>query len=181
MDSSIKKFGAVDYGIVLLTLGLSASIGIYFGFFKKKNNSTDEYLLGGRKMKVFPIAISLVASQLNGILMIATPAEIYSFGTQYWMMAPVIILVVIVLSYIFVPIFYLNHISNCYEYLEMRFGKSVRQIGLIFFLQSALLLLPIFMFVPSLAFEQGIHKINQFVINFKNNKIFSDWNQYSRN
>lgn len=156
MDLNLNKFTAVDYGVVFFTLGLSTSIGIYFGFFNKKNNSTDEYLLGGRKMKVVPIAISLVASQLNGILMIATPAEIYSFGTQYWMMAPVIILVVIVLSYIFVPIFYLNHISNCYEYLEMRFGKTVRQIGLLFFLQSALLLLPIFMFVPSLAFEQGM-------------------------
>lgn len=155
MDLNLNTFTAVDYGVVLLTLGLSTSIGIYFGFFIKKNNSFDEYLLGGRKMKVLPIAISLVASQLNGILLIATPSEIYSFGTQYWILAPVIILVVILLSYVFVPIFYLNHISNCYEYLELRFGKSVRQIGVLFFVQSSLLLLPIIMFVPSLAFEHG--------------------------
>ena len=39
-------------------------IGVYFAFFKKNiKNSEDEsnYLVGGRKLKIFPVAMSLIA------------------------------------------------------------------------------------------------------------------------
>ena len=55
------SFGTMDYIVFVLLLLVSAGIGIYFGFFAKSKNTTDEYLMGGKKMKSFPIAISLVA------------------------------------------------------------------------------------------------------------------------
>ena len=55
-------FGSVDYTVFMVMLGVSTAIGIYFGFFGGENGqTTEEYLLGGRKMKTFPIAISLIA------------------------------------------------------------------------------------------------------------------------
>lgn len=54
-------FGIADYVVFVLLLCVSAGIGVYFGFFAKSKNTTDEYLMGGKKMKSFPIAISLVA------------------------------------------------------------------------------------------------------------------------
>lgn len=41
--------------------GLSSAIGIYFGCFGKQQQTTADYLLGGKKMKVFPVSMSLVA------------------------------------------------------------------------------------------------------------------------
>lgn len=64
MDSEISGasyFSAVDYGVFGFMLLISASIGVYFGYFDKKEQTTEEYLLGGRKMKTIPIAVSLIA------------------------------------------------------------------------------------------------------------------------
>lgn len=54
-------FGAADYIVFVVMLSVSAGIGVYFGFFSKSKNTTDEYLMGSKKMKTLPIAISLVA------------------------------------------------------------------------------------------------------------------------
>ncbi len=55
-------FSPTDYILFAVMLGLSALIGVYFGFIsKKKQNNTAEYLLGGKKMNFFPIAASLIA------------------------------------------------------------------------------------------------------------------------
>lgn len=77
-------FTSVDYALFGVMLLLSAAIGIYFGFFaKRKQNNTMEYLLGGKKMKFFPIAASLIASHVNGFTMLAVPAEVYAHGSEY--------------------------------------------------------------------------------------------------
>lgn len=54
-------FGTIDYIVFVLMLCVSAGIGVYFGFFSKSKNTTEEYLMGSKKMKTIPIAISLVA------------------------------------------------------------------------------------------------------------------------
>lgn len=53
-------FSWFDYALFLTMMVLSAIIGIYFGFFQKQD-TTKDYLHGGKKMKVFPVAMSLVA------------------------------------------------------------------------------------------------------------------------
>lgn len=54
-------FSAFDYSVFGALLAVSLSIGLYFGFFSKQEQTTEEYLQGGHKMKPLPIAISLVA------------------------------------------------------------------------------------------------------------------------
>lgn len=79
-----QLFSPLDYGLFGCMLFLSAAIGIYFGFFaKKKQNTTAEYMLGGRKMNFFPIAASLIASHVSGATFLAVPSEVYSFGSEY--------------------------------------------------------------------------------------------------
>lgn len=81
---NVNFFTSFDYGLFGLMLVMSAAIGIYFGFFaKRKQNNTTEYLLGGKNMKFFPIAASLIASHVNGFTMLAVPAEVYANGSEY--------------------------------------------------------------------------------------------------
>jgi Na+/proline symporter len=43
-------------------MGFSTFIGLYYGFFaKRKQNNTNEYLLGSKSLKIIPVAISLTA------------------------------------------------------------------------------------------------------------------------
>jgi sodium-coupled monocarboxylate transporter 8/12 len=48
-----------DYTLFSLLLIVSALIGVYFGFFKTKQNTANEYLWGGKTMTTIPIAISV--------------------------------------------------------------------------------------------------------------------------
>lgn len=59
--AGINHFTGVDYTVFAAMLGVSAAIGLWFGCCQKGEQTTEEYLLGGRKMKTIPIAISLVA------------------------------------------------------------------------------------------------------------------------
>ena len=54
-------FSWYDYILFSVMLLFSAIIGIYFGCFGTKQSTANEYLMGGKTMKVIPIAISLVA------------------------------------------------------------------------------------------------------------------------
>ncbi|XP_058058291.1 sodium-coupled monocarboxylate transporter 2-like [Anopheles bellator] len=162
------QFSVEDYTVFAFMLAVSTAIGVYFGVFqRKKNQTTEEYLLGGRKMKTFPIAISLIASQLSGVSIMSVPAEMYSYGAQYWIIAPTMLIITLIINYIFVPVFYSNQITNCYQYLEDRFSPAVKQFVTFTYVLNIYLVLPIFIFIPALAFSQvssiNIHLINGIV------------------
>ncbi|CAD6991220.1 sodium-coupled monocarboxylate transporter 2 [Ceratitis capitata] len=160
-------FGTADYTVFILMLVASAGVGVYFGFFSKSKNTTDEFLMGGKRMKTIPIAISLVASQLSALSITAVPAESYAFGFNQIFIVASMILVAPLLCYIIIPVFYENNISNCYEYLEKRFNKRTRQLVTITFILNAFLILPVVIFIPALAFSQvtglNIHMVNAIV------------------
>jgi solute carrier family 5 (sodium-coupled monocarboxylate transporter), member 8/12 len=61
---SLQRFGLLDYSMFGFMLLSCAAIGIYFGFFEKKSKHIGDeadYLVGGRNMKTFPVAMSLIA------------------------------------------------------------------------------------------------------------------------
>ncbi|XP_055379206.1 sodium-coupled monocarboxylate transporter 2-like isoform X2 [Condylostylus longicornis] len=153
--------------ISTMTKGFDISqlnFGVYFGFIAKRKDTAEEYLMGGRQMKAIPIAISLVSSQLSAIAIMTIPAETYAFGMHYYWQVLAMIPVLPALIYVIVPVFYKNNISNCYEYLEMRFDRRTRRIVTIAFLMKIFLIIPVYIFMPSLAFSQ-VSGINIHIIN----------------
>ncbi|KAH8408354.1 hypothetical protein KR215_003465 [Drosophila sulfurigaster] len=160
-------FKTTDYIVFAFMLSISAGIGVYFGFFNKSADTTDEYLMGGKRMKTLPIAISLVASQLSAISIMSIPAEMYAFGINWFFNVISMFFVVPILNYVIIPVFYNNNITNCYEYLELRFNSATRKLQTFIFVMTGLFMLPIFIFLPSLAFAQvtgyNVHIINTII------------------
>ncbi|KAJ3663287.1 hypothetical protein Zmor_007590 [Zophobas morio] len=146
-------FSWYDYIFFSVMLCLSALIGIYFGCFGSKQSSADEYLMGNKKMKVLPISISLVASHISGITLLAVPADVYRYGAAYWLGVPSLIIVGIVTMYIYLPVFYKLQITSTYEYLERRFDSTNRTFASFLFALGLFLYLPIVIYVPALAFS----------------------------
>ena len=56
----VEKFGWEEYLILSLMLLVSTMIGIYFAWRGQKSNA--EYLLGGKRMGVLPMSMSLIAT-----------------------------------------------------------------------------------------------------------------------
>lgn len=58
--ASMQRFGWIDYTVFFLMLMICVVIGYYYGFVQTAT-SVQDYLLGGRTMKTFPISMSLIA------------------------------------------------------------------------------------------------------------------------
>ncbi|XP_011869528.1 PREDICTED: sodium-coupled monocarboxylate transporter 1-like [Vollenhovia emeryi] len=155
-------FGWLDYTLFSLLLLVSVLIGVYFGFFSKQD-STTEYFLGGKRMGCFPVAMSIIASHISGISLLGIPTEVFHYGSQYAACVVTSILTAVVTSYLFLPVFYKLQLTSTFEYLEIRFARSVRILSSALFTISLFTYLPIVIYVPALAFAQvsdlSIHAI----------------------
>eukprot|EP00091_Calanus_sinicus_P024742 TRINITY_DN9058_c0_g1_i1.p1 TRINITY_DN9058_c0_g1~~TRINITY_DN9058_c0_g1_i1.p1 ORF type:complete len:126 (+),score=14.36 TRINITY_DN9058_c0_g1_i1:26-379(+) len=77
-----EKFKTIPNYLVLGgMLTCSALIGIYF--WRKGHASTEDTLLGGRNLGIYPVTASLIASFLSSLTLLGMPAEVYSQGTQF--------------------------------------------------------------------------------------------------
>ncbi|GBP13177.1 Sodium-coupled monocarboxylate transporter 1 [Eumeta japonica] len=112
--NNLQRFTWVDYVVFVLMLAVSAVVGVYWGFMKKQSTQQD-YLLGGRNMKVFPVAMSLVASFVSGITLLGSPTEMYLYGTQYAFIMGGIILMSLVMTQVYLPVFHDLKITSNYE------------------------------------------------------------------
>ncbi|XP_058177399.1 sodium-coupled monocarboxylate transporter 1 [Anopheles ziemanni] len=127
------------------------------------SSTMDEYLLGSRKLKAFPVAMSLVAGYISGVTILGTPSEIYNFGTQYWLIVVPILLMGYAVCTVYLPVFCSLKLNSSYEYLELRFNTHVRSIASVMFVIDELLFLPMIIYVPALAFNQ-VTGFNLYVI-----------------
>ncbi|XP_069696484.1 sodium-coupled monocarboxylate transporter 1-like isoform X2 [Periplaneta americana] len=150
---SLRRFGFVDYIVFVFMLLICAVIGVYYGFCAGKVTAA-EYLMGGRNMQTFPVAMSLIASFISGITLLGTPTEIYLYGTQYLYIAGGIIGMAVIMGSAYLPVFHNLQLTSTYEYLERRFDKNVRLFGSFLFTVTIITWLPIVIYVPALAFNQ---------------------------
>lgn len=154
MGLALQRFTWPDYLVFAVMLVLCALIGVYFGYFAPGQHDQDEYLMGGRKMQVLPISLSLVASYVSGITLLGLPTEIYVFGIQGLYGTVGGVFWVVVFNWAVLPIFHDLQLMTLYQYLQMRFDRRVRMFGSVFFTISLLTWLPIVIYVPALAFNQ---------------------------
>lgn len=112
-------FSVWDYVVFASMVLGTAGIGLFQSFRSRKDNSSAEFLLGGRQMTAVPVAMSLTASFMSGITVIGTPAEAYRYGTAFWLFAFSYTIMSIITAEIFVPLFYRLSITSIYEVREI--------------------------------------------------------------
>ncbi|KDR17314.1 hypothetical protein L798_08513, partial [Zootermopsis nevadensis] len=106
-------------------------------------------------------------SHFSGITLMGVPAEVYYHGTLYWLVNVSSIIVAVIINYIYLPVFYNLQLTSSYEYLQLRFNRSVRVMASVLFTVSMLLYVPLVIYVPALAFSYvsglSIHMITPLV------------------
>lgn len=85
MENEVTRFGVWDYLVLGGMLLVSAVIGIYYACSGGKQQTATEYLLADRKASPLPVAFSLVASFVSAITVLGVPAEVYVYGSRYWL------------------------------------------------------------------------------------------------
>ncbi|XP_054711519.1 putative sodium-dependent multivitamin transporter [Uloborus diversus] len=143
--------GTLDYIIIVFMLLVSVGIGIYFRFAGQKQRTIDEYLLAGKNMTIFPVAFSLMASYISGVVVLGLPAEIYRFGTAFSFIIIGAVVGTFLASVIFLPVFFQIQAPTTYEYLERRFGKLARKLCSFAFVVQSVLFMAVVIYAPGLA------------------------------
>ncbi|XP_067283027.1 sodium-coupled monocarboxylate transporter 1 isoform X1 [Pseudorasbora parva] len=152
--SSGPSFSVWDYVVFTLMLVVSAGVGVYYAFAGGGQSSSADFLVGGRSMTALPVALSLTASFMSAITVLGTPVEVYQYGAIFILVCFSFVLMVVISSEIFLPIFYRLGITSTYEYLEMRYNKVIRLFGTVLFIIQTVLYTGLVIYAPALALNQ---------------------------
>lgn len=145
------EFTAIDYTIFTLLLVLSLAIGLFYALSGGRQRTVQEFLLANRSMGFLPVALSLLATFQSAVAILGVPAEIYRFGTEYWFLGCSYFLGLLIPAHVFIPVFYRLQITSTYEYLELRFNKTVRVFGTVTFIFQMVIYMGVVLYAPALA------------------------------
>ena len=145
------KLHSWDIITLLVYLGGMAAIGVYFS---RKNTNTEEYFVGGRSFSGWVIGLSLIGTSISSITFLAYPGD--AFKTAWLRFLPNLMLpmAVVVAAYLFLPFFRRGKIISAYQYLEGRFGPSIRIYGSAVFIMGQLVRVSLILYLISLVIHE---------------------------
>lgn len=137
----------IDLLVLFGTLGLIVGYGVY-----KTLGATniDSYLRGGNSMKWGTIGLSVMATQASAITFISTPGQGYESGMAFVQNYFGLPIALIIVAFVFIPIYYKLKVYTAYEYLESRFDKKTRLLGAFLFLVQRGLAAGITIYAPAI-------------------------------
>uniref|UniRef100_A0A6Q2Y7C5 Solute carrier family 5 member 6 n=1 Tax=Esox lucius TaxID=8010 RepID=A0A6Q2Y7C5_ESOLU len=144
-------FTTPDYVIFALLLVASTCIGLFYALSGGRQRTTQEFLLADRSMSCLPVSLSLLATFQSAVAILGAPSEIYTYGTQYWFLGVSYFLGLLIPAHIFIPVFYRLRLTSAYEYLELRFNKTVRIMGTVTFIFQMVIYMGVVLYAPALA------------------------------
>ncbi len=126
------------------------SIAVYGAIKNRQNKNLKSYILGDNSVKWSTIGLSVMATQASAITFLSTPGQGYKEGMSFIQIYLGLPLALIVVSALFVPIYYRSKVFTAYQYLEERFDYKVRALTSFFFLLQRGLQCGITIYAPSI-------------------------------
>ena len=132
---------------------LAGTIGfiVVYGAWKTRGASDmDEYFRGDYTLRWPTIGLSIMATQASAITFLSTPGQAFEDGMRFVQFYFGLPIAMVVISAVFVPIYYRLKVYTAYEYLESRFDVRVRTLGALLFLIQRGLAAGITIYAPSI-------------------------------
>ncbi|MCI0669161.1 MAG: sodium:solute symporter [Myxococcaceae bacterium] len=134
----------------VVLLGTTLAI-VAFGLWKSRGARTaEEYLRGAREMPWPTIGLSVMATQASAITFLSVPGQAYEDGMRFVQFYFGLPLAMVLISAVFVPIYYRLNVVTAYEYLETRFDLKTRLLGAFLFLVQRGLAAGITLYAPAI-------------------------------
>ncbi len=118
-----KRFGRLDYAVLVGYLAGMVAIGLYF---MNRMKDTDDFFRGGQQMRWWAAGCSIFATMLSSITFMSIPAKAFAQDWVYAVGNLMIVAVAPVAVYLALPFFRRIDATSAYEYLEIRFNRPVR-------------------------------------------------------
>jgi Na+/proline symporter len=118
---------------VVLIGSLIAIVG--YGLYRSRgSNTVDRYLLAGKTMPWYAMALSIMATQASAVTFISTTGQSYTDGMRFVQFYFGLPIAMVVICATVVPIFHRAKVYTAYEYLEQRFDSKTRALASAIFL-----------------------------------------------
>jgi solute:Na+ symporter, SSS family len=133
----------VDAVIIICYLSAVMGLGVFYAF---RTKSSEDFLLGGRKMPSWSIGLSLFATVLSTISFLAWPGEIIRHGPTILCQLIAYPVAFLIVGWFLIPLIMRQPVTSAYEILETRLGPSVRYLASTMFLVLRLLWMSVVMY-----------------------------------
>ena len=108
----------VGYFAIIIGIGLSQ---------RSKSGSVEGFALGDRQTPWWAVLASIIAAEISAATFLGAPESGFTKGNwTYAQFAIGTILARIIVSFIFIPLFYRHGVISLYEFLETLFGPRTR-------------------------------------------------------
>ncbi len=144
----------LDWLILLGTLGFIVGYGVWR---TRRTNTVGGYLRGDNEDRWWAVALSVMATQASAITFLSTPGQGYLEGmgfVQFYFGLP---LAMVVIAWVFIPLFYRANVYTAYEYIGRRFDGRTRLLTAILFLVQRCLSTGFTIYAPSIVLSKVLH------------------------
>ncbi|HTS66333.1 MAG TPA: sodium:solute symporter [Candidatus Acidoferrales bacterium] len=137
----------LDWIVLVASLLSIISYGLYRS---RGSNTVDRYLLAGKSMPWYAMALSIMATQASAITFISTTGQSYIDGMRFVQFYFGLPLAMVVICSTVVPVFHHARVYTAYEYLEERFDGKTRALASVIFLAQRGLSAGLTIYAPAL-------------------------------
>jgi SSS family transporter len=146
-EFGILKFGILNYCVLIAYFGVMLLIGVVLA---RRQKSTEEFFLGGRRLPWIVVAMSMFASLVSGVSYMGLPGIAYKENVAMIIGVATAPFVAPLLILIFYPFYYRLRVTTSYEYIYRRYGAPARYAASTLFILARLCWLGVVMYTPAL-------------------------------
>ncbi len=143
--------GMLDYAVIVLYMLSTFGIAVWFG---RKQETTDDFFVGGRRMPWFAVGLSILATLFSTLSYLGTPGEVIMHGVGFFFGYLAVPFSMTVIFFLWIPFFMRLRVTSAYEYLERRFNYGVRLLGATLFVLLRLGWMSMVVFAASMALDR---------------------------
>ena len=144
------RFGTLNYAVVIGYFVLMFAVGIYLA---KRQNSTEEFFLAGRRMPWFIVAMSIFSSLTSAISYMGIPGMAYRENVSFILLGVSSVILAPFLGMTFYPIYRRLNVTTSYEYVFWRYGPPARYAVSALFVLARLGWLGTVLYAPAIALK----------------------------
>ena len=142
---------------LIILFSTLAFIVIYGSYKTRGSKNIEGYLLGNNSMKWGTIGLSVMATQASAITFLSTPGQAYEDGMGFVQNYFGLPIAMIIISAVFIPIYYRLKVFTAYEYLEKRFDLKTRLLCAFLFLLGRGLSAGLTILAPAIILSSILH------------------------
>lgn len=157
-EAAHTHFGPLNYAILFSYLAAMLGIGL---FFARRQKTSNDYFLAGRRMPWLVVAMSMFASLTSAVTYLGVPGRAFDENIGIFFGVAVSPLVAPVLILTIYPFYQKLRVTTSYEYIDHRFGRGARYAVSGLFVLARLGWMGTVIYAPAMALSvaTGIHII----------------------